>query len=292
MRLSNRVWYTHAVNTRTVKELFKSKEVMEGAGVRLHRVFSQPEVPKFDPFLLLDDFGSENPDDYLKGFPWHPHRGIETVTYMKRGEVEHQDSLGNKGTIRAGDVQWMTAGSGIIHQEMPQFSEEPLQGLQLWVNLPRDQKMSTPRYRGITKDEIPLVEKEIGSVKVIAGLYDDVMGPTDNLSVDVRYLDVSLKEGAEFSYILPAHFTAFIYVYSGSVQIGGDAVVREEYAALTNDGEKVACTSIEGRAQFIFVAGEPVGEPVAWGGPIVMNTEAELHQAFTEIHNGTFIKEK
>lgn len=277
------------MSARTVRELFKSRPTLEGAGVRLHRVFAQPEVPKFDPFLLLDDFGSDTPEDYLKGFPWHPHRGIETVTYMKSGEVEHQDSLGNKGVIRAGDVQWMTAGSGIVHQEMPQRSETTLKGLQLWVNLPKDKKMTRPEYRGITADEIPKVEEDDKTVSVISGEYSGVRGPAEHLHVDVRYFDVALKKAGTFRYRIPSHFTVFVYVYSGSVTIGAEQLVEEEYAALTGDGDEIVLTTASG-AGCIVVAGEPIGEPIAWGGPIVMNTDAEVQQAFWEYQNNEFLR--
>jgi hypothetical protein len=278
------------MKTRKIKELFESHTVLEGAGVRLNRVFAQPEVPKFDPFLLLDDFGSDNPDDYMKGFPWHPHRGIETVTYMKSGKVEHQDSLGNKGVIRAGDVQWMTAGSGIVHQEMPQPTETTLKGLQLWINLPKENKMSQPRYRGLEKKDIPETNKENCSVKIIAGEWNGVQGPAQHLHVDVRYFDIALAEGGVFFYSIPKHFTVFVYVYEGSVLIGNDAIVDSQYAALTNEGNSLELRSKEGRAQCILVAGEPIGEPIAWGGPIVMNTDAEVQQAFWEFQNNEFIK--
>ena len=277
------------MKTRSVQELFRSHPTIEGAGVHLQRVFAQPEVPKFDPFLLLDDFGSHNPDDYLKGFPWHPHRGIETVTYMKSGEVEHQDSLGNKGVIREGDVQWMTAGSGIIHQEMPQPAKETLKGLQLWVNLPKEKKMTAPRYRGLEKQDIPVTEKDGCIVKIIAGEWSGVQGPASHLHVDVRYFDVEIGKGSTFTYELPSEHTAFVYVYEGTVHIGKDEVIEEHYAALTKDGNCIELTSDNG-AHCIVVAGEPIGEPVAWGGPIVMNTEAELQQAFWEFQNNEFLR--
>jgi redox-sensitive bicupin YhaK (pirin superfamily) len=274
---------------RTIKELFKSRPTIEGAGVHLHRVFSQPEIPKFDPFLLLDDFSSHNPDYYIKGFPWHPHRGIETVTYIKSGKVEHQDSLGNKGVIGAGDIQWMTAGGGIIHQEMPQDDGEPLQGMQLWVNLSKENKMTKPRYMGIEAKDIPKHERDGVIISVISGEYEGLKGPTKDLFVDVRYLDVHLAEKKSFTYELPSHYTAFIYVYKGEVMVGDESVVEERFAALTNEGDSVE-VSAKTDSGFIFVAGEPIGEPVAWGEPIVMNTQEELQQAFWELQNDEFIK--
>ena len=286
-RSRNMLYY---MTPRTIRELFRSQPTIEGAGVHLARVFAQPEVPKFDPFLLLDDFGSHNPDDYLKGFPWHPHRGIETITYMKSGKVEHQDSLGNKGVIRAGDVQWMMAGSGIIHQEMPQRSEDTLQGLQLWVNLPREKKMVAPRYRGLGKHDIPTTEHDNCIVKVIAETWNGVEGPASHLYLDVRYFDVTIREGGAFTYELPSEYTAFVYVYEGAVHIGADEVVEAQYAALMNNGNHIKLTTQGRTARCIVVAGEPIDEPVAWGGPIVMNTQEELEQAFQSIEHGDFIQ--
>lgn len=277
-------------SSRTIKKLFHAQPTLEGAGVHLKRVFSQPEVPQFDPFLLLDDFGSENPDDYLKGFPWHPHRGIETVTYMLEGEVEHGDSLGNRGVIKGGEVQWMTAGSGIIHQEMPKESLPRLKGLQLWINLPKAHKMTTPRYRGVSAHDIPVVVEKGVTVRVIAGTYGTAVGPTHELIVPVEYFAVDLTAGASFVHTLPAHYTAFVYVFDGSVRIGADSLVEREYAALTNEGDTITVRGGTSGARCIVVTGEPIGEPVAWGGPIVMNTEEELREAFAEFHNGTFIK--
>lgn len=275
---------------RIVREVFKSQPVMEGAGVRLHRVFLAPQVPKFDPFLLFDDFGSSNPEDYIQGFPWHPHRGIETVTYMKSGEVEHQDSLGNKGVIKEGDVQWMTAGSGIVHQEMPQSSKRALRGLQLWVNLPKAEKMTAPRYRGLEKKDIPETEKDGCLVKIIAGEWNGVAGPAQHLQVDVRYFDVEIQKGKTFTYNVLEHFTVFVYVYEGEVEMGEDTVVESHYAALTSGGDVIEIRAKDESAKCIVVAGEPIGEPVAWGGPIVMNTNAEVQQAFWEYQNNEFIK--
>jgi redox-sensitive bicupin YhaK (pirin superfamily) len=278
------------MKNRTIKKLFKTHPTIEGAGVHLNRVFAQPEVPQFDPFLLLDDFGSENPEDYIKGFPWHPHRGIETVTFMKSGEVEHQDSLGNKGVIKAGDVQWMTAGSGIVHQEMPQLSDTDLKGLQLWVNLPKDKKMTKPTYRGLEDKDIPKTEKDNCAVSVIAGEWNGVKGPADRLNVDVRYFDVQMQKDAVFTYDVPSHFTVFVYVYEGSILFGNEEVIEKEYAALTNEGEALDFKANKDGTKCIVVAGEPIGEEIAWGGPIVMNTDAEVQQAFWEYQNNEFIK--
>jgi redox-sensitive bicupin YhaK (pirin superfamily) len=263
--------------------IIKSKPTLEGAGVKLKRVFGSAEIPRFDPFLLLDHFGSDDPDDYVKGFPWHPHRGIETVTYMIRGEVEHGDSIGNKGVIRSGDIQWMTAGSGIIHQEMPRPFRGSMMGFQLWVNLPRRKKMTEPRYMGITKADLVTVNRDDASINIIAGTIGNKKGPVKDLFVDVDYFDVHLagrfKHGTGKS-------TAFIYVYEGAAGID-DKAVNSGYCALLEEKGEVVIT---GDARFLFVAGDPLAEPIAWGGPIVMNTRAELTKAFQELDNGTFIK--
>jgi redox-sensitive bicupin YhaK (pirin superfamily) len=273
---------------RVVTRILKSRPTIEGAGVRLKRVFSNAEVRLFDPFLLLDNFGSDDPEDYVKGFPWHPHRGIETVTYMLTGEVEHGDSMGNGGTINSGDVQWMTAGSGIIHQEMPKRYEGLMQGFQLWVNLPAKKKMMEPRYRGIAKDHIASFENEGANVKVIAGRIDDTEGPVRDLVVNVEYFDVELEAGRKFEHPTHKGRTAFAYVIDGSAHSGKTAV-KPENCALFGDGDIVRITTTEG-AHFLFVTGKPLNEPIAWRGPIVMNTEAELALAFRELEEGTFIK--
>jgi redox-sensitive bicupin YhaK (pirin superfamily) len=276
---------------RKIKQILEAKAVMEGAGVRLRRGFGHPEVPLFDPFLLLDDFGSSNPDDYMAGFPWHPHRGIETVTYMIQGEVEHQDSLGNKGVIKDGDVQWMTAGSGIIHQEMPHRFKGTSKGFQLWVNLPKEQKMTPPKYRGIAKEDIPLLDTEFGSVKVISGSYGSTKGPVTDLNVDTFYLDVHLEAEKTFNYEVPSSHNVFLYVFEGGVRIeGSDKEITESFVVLTESGETVEVSAGAEGARFLLVGGEPIGEKVAWHGPIVMNTEEELRIAFEEYQKGTFIK--
>jgi redox-sensitive bicupin YhaK (pirin superfamily) len=241
-----------------------------------------------DPFLLLDHFGSENPEDYVKGFPWHPHRGIETVTYMLNGEVEHGDSMGNSGVIKSGDLQWMTAGSGIIHQEMPRRHDGLMQGFQLWVNLPAKKKMIPPRYRGITKDQIPTLEKEGTKIKVIAGSIDNTEGPVQDLAVDVEYFDIELKAGKTLEHPTKKGRNAFAYVIHGSAN-SQDTQIEPERRALLNDGDTVRMTTQEG-AHFLLITGEPLKEPIAWGGPIVMNTREQLNKAFQELDEGTFVK--
>jgi redox-sensitive bicupin YhaK (pirin superfamily) len=269
---------------RGIKNIIGSSPTLEGAGVRLKRVFGFHEVPQFDPFLLLDHFGSDNPDDYVRGFPWHPHRGIETVTYMIDGNVEHGDSLGNKGIITSGDVQWMTAGSGIIHQEMPKPFEGEMKGFQLWVNLPKEHKMSSPRYRSITRTDIVTVEREGVTVRIIAGMIDGKEGPVSDLFVDIEYLDIELT--GTFRHQTRKR-TVFVFVYEGSASVGGKEVSEGQCALLEDKGDIL----IESKgSKFLFVAGNPLGEPIAWGGPIVMNTREELDQAFGELREGTFIK--
>lgn len=273
---------------RNVKQILKSKATIEGAGVRLKRVFGYNEVPLFDPFLLLDHFGSENPEDYIRGFPWHPHRGIETVTHMLSGEVEHGDSIGNSGLIRAGDVQWMTAGSGIIHQEMPKRYEGLMQGFQLWVNLPAKKKMIDPRYSGITKDQIPVLEREGAEIRVIAGTIDGTEGPVQDLVVGVDYFDVELAASETFEHSTEKECNVFAYVIKGSGYFD-DKIIESQQCALFGEGDVVRIKTKDG-IRFLFISGKPLKEPVAWGGPIVMNTQKELAKAFQELDQGTFIK--
>jgi redox-sensitive bicupin YhaK (pirin superfamily) len=279
-------------HSRSVALLLAGKPTMEGAGVRLTRVFGYPEVPRFDPFLLLDDFGSDNPEDYIDGFPWHPHRGIETVTYMLSGEVEHGDSLGNEGVIGAGDVQWMTAGSGIIHQEMPQRVEDRLRGFQLWVNLPAKSKMIEPRYREVTAETIPEVSPHDGlKIKVIAGEVAGARGPVEDVVVDPEYLDITLEPSADYEHpTIPGH-TVFAYGIDGRGKVGpnGGHELAKGQLALFADGSSVLARASDVPFRFLLVSGRPLGEPVAWSGPIVMNTREELAAAFREYQEGTFI---
>jgi len=277
---------------RSVCEITSSRPTTEGAGVQLRRAFGDVD-PRLDPFLLLDHFGSDNPEDYLAGFPWHPHRGMETITYMLHGRVEHSDSLGNKGEIGAGEVQWMTAGSGIVHQEMPQRSAK-LEGFQLWSNLPRAQKMMTPRYQEIPADKLTVVALGEGvEARVVCGRAGEVAGPVQEIITEPLYLDVTLEPGATFTQELPDGHNAFVYVFGGgSATFGpGDGlkITHRQLGIFEGDGAVRAVAGDAG-ARFLLVAGKPIGEPVAWGGPIVMNTEQELRQAFQEYREGTFIK--
>jgi len=280
---------------RKIEYILTSKPTIEGAGVHLKRAFGYNEVPLLDPFLLLDDFRSDNPEDYIAGFPWHPHRGIETVTYMLEGKVEHGDSMGNKGIIGAGDVQWMTAGSGIIHQEMPKGINGRMGGFQLWVNLPSTHKMMGPRYRGIINEQIPevLTGKNI-KIRVISGEVDGIKGPVEDLVVDTEYLDVSMAPDTEFEHSIKKDYKAFAYVIGGSgyFESGKSRSIGEENLVIFKDGDSVKIKADDKDLRFLLISGKPLGEPVAWHGPIVMNTREELEIAFDEYRNGTFIKKK
>ena len=274
-------------------KVWSSVPTMEGAGVRLTRAFGHAEAPKLDPFLLLDDIHSGNPADYTAGFPWHPHRGIETVTYVLHGDVEHGDSIGNRGSVKDGDVQWMTAGSGIVHQEMPKVTSGQMRGLQLWVNLPASMKMMDPRYRDIKADTIPVVTQGTGSnVRVVAGTYQGVSGPMKDLVQDPLYLDVALAPGTSFSHSFNPEHTVFAYTLDGIGNFSPEAgePVGDENVILYGPGDVVEITAGKSGLRFLLISGQPIREPVAWRGPIVMNTEEELHEAFREYRDGTFIK--
>jgi quercetin 2,3-dioxygenase len=272
------------------KLIMQGRSTYDGAGVKLKRVFAHDHTELTDPFLLLDHFGSDNPDDYVKGFPWHPHRGIETVTYMLRGTVEHGDSLGHKGTIGTGDIQWMTAGGGVLHQEMPKAAKGMMHGLQLWVNLPAKDKMMAPRYRGILEEEVPVVKIPGGEVRVIAGTYKDATGPVRDLVVDVEYLDVRLKSGTALSHEAKKGYASFCYLIDGTGEFDG-AKVEKAQLILFPEAGTIAVKASED-IHYIFVTGRQLREPVAWGGPIVMNTRKELDTAFRELDEGTFIRKK
>ena len=278
---------------RMVKQVFSSRPTIEGAGVNLKRAFGFKEVPYFDPFLLLDDFHSDKPADYLKGFPWHPHRGIETITYVLHGEVEHGDSMGNKGIIHSGDVQWMTAGSGIIHQEMPKGQKDGLMwGFQLWANLPASYKMMTPRYRDVKSSQIPEVSLDSGAkVKIICGQVNGVSGPVKDIVTEPEYLDVTVPADSSFRHDIKKGHTAFAYVIDGKGYFDESGhLFSSENLILFEDGDEVSVTTENTPVRFLLISGKPIEEPVAWYGPIVMNTQEELNTAFAEYENGTFLK--
>jgi len=299
--------------TRRVRQVLKSRATIEGAGVHLHRAIGFGPPEQYDPFLLLDDFRSDDPEEYAHGFPWHPHRGMETITYVLRGTVEHGDSLGNTGVIAPGDVQWMTAGSGIIHQEMPHGDESgAMYGFQLWANLPAAHKMMTPRYRGVTSTEIPSVTDPGGAtIKVIAGTAGGVTGPVRDVVTSPEYLDVSLPAGTSFTHRTSRGHTVFAYVIGGKgvfcqqqdpysyEAVGGnyfdmkrERLIGDGHLVFFSDGDQVAVATETEGVRFLLISGKPIGEPIAWYGPIVMNTQEELRVAFAELERGTFIKDR
>lgn len=276
-----------------VAVVMTSRQTLEGAGVRVSRAFGYYEAPRLDPFLLLDDFHSADPRDYLAGFPWHPHRGIETVTYMIRGDMDHGDSMGNSGRIGSGDVQWMTAGGGIIHQEMPREYKGTMQGFQLWVNLPAAKKMMEPRYRGITKDQIPTLSPSKGvHIKVLAGKAGRTQGPVKDLVTEVEYLDVETSPQTEFEHSIRKGMRTFAYVFEGegSFDVDSRNSVGAGNVVVFADGDHIISRAGKSGMRFLLVSGTPIQEPVAWRGPIVMNTERELDIAFEEYWSGKFIK--
>lgn len=276
---------------RKIRKIVTGSRQVDGAGVKLVRVIGHADVQEFDPFLMLDAFDSRKPDDYVKGFPWHPHRGIETVTYLIAGDIEHSDSLGNKGSIQDGCCQWMTAGSGILHQEMPQASERML-GVQLWLNLPKIHKMAQPQYRDITAEMVPKVQEKGAVVGVIAGCYGDRSGATQGDYVKTLFLDVTLEPGTEWQLSVEKAATLFIYIVEGAGYFEGEqsALIDSHKAVLFESGEQFVATADKEGVRFLLFSGQPLQEPIAWGGPIVMNTREELQQAFAEIEKGTFIK--
>ena len=280
------------MSIRPVKRIVSSKPTIEGAGVHLRRAFGFGDTTEFDPFLLLDDFRNDRPEEYRAGFPWHPHRGIETITYVLAGTVEHGDSLGNRGNLDAGDVQWMTAGRGIVHSEMPEQHAGRMRGFQLWLNLPGDSKLIEPAYQEFGPDRIPLASPARGvHVKVIAGQVGPVTGPVVQPATDPTYLDVELDPQATFVHALPRGHAAFVYVFEGELSIGTGARVTalpQHSLAVLGDGAQVRLQSGALAARAILVAGRPLREPVARYGPFVMNTEAQLRQAFEDYQNGRF----
>ncbi|MBN1654617.1 MAG: pirin family protein [Deltaproteobacteria bacterium] len=277
--------------TRNIIQKRTARPTREGAGVLLKRVFGEVDE-HLDPFLLLDHFGSDRPEDYLAGFPWHPHRGIETITYMLSGTVEHRDSLGNQGVIRPGEVQWMTAGSGIIHQEMPQRAPV-LEGFQLWSNLPKSHKMMPPRYREVKSSEIKEIELGAGArAKLICGILNGVSGPVSDVISDPLYLDLALAEGSRLELPLDNGRNVFAYVYRGWTRFGESDVLRAFDQAVFGEGAVLKIQAGDEGARMLLLAGKPIAEPVAWGGPIVMNTEEELRLALQQYRDGTFLQQR
>jgi quercetin 2,3-dioxygenase len=298
---------------RKIRRVIRAKPTLEGAGVHLKRAFGFSDVPELDPFLLLDDFRSDDPKQYLKGLPWHPHRGIETITYVLEGKVEHGDSLDNEGVIGPGDVQWMTAGSGIIHQEMPKGDKQGrMGGFQLWANLPAAHKMMNPRYRDVKNGQIPEVSPGKGvKIKIICGEVQGTQGPIRDIITDPSYLDVAIPAKTEFVHTTPEEHTVFAYIIEGQAVFcqekkpfsydveGANYLDLQRNASLGNgnmvlfgEGEHVVVSTEEEAVRFLLLSGKPIREPVAWYGPIVMNTREELQTAFEEYEKGTFIKSK
>ena len=300
------------MSIRPVKRLIKSKPTLEGAGVHLRRAFGFGATSEFDPFLLLDDFRNDRPDDYRAGFPWHPHRGIETITYVLAGAVEHGDSLGNRGNLEAGDVQWMTAGRGIMHQEMPKGDTAGrMHGFQLWANLPSSLKMTAPRYQDVPSQAIPEVVDDDGTrVRVICGEFWGKAGPVDGVAAEPRYLDVFVPPGKRKILPVETYRQAFAYIFEGSASFAGaskpfgalreelvngeEIVVRDPIGnrslVVFDSGDEVCVQAGELGVRFLLVSGRPLREPIAWHGPIVMNTQAEIRQALTDLRDGSFIK--
>ncbi|HEV8316468.1 MAG TPA: pirin family protein [Vicinamibacterales bacterium] len=300
------------MSVRPIKQVLRTKATVEGAGVRLQRAFGFGNTSEFDPFLLLDDFRNDNPDDYLAGFPWHPHRGIETITYVLAGSVEHGDSLGNRGSLGAGDVQWMTAGRGIMHQEMPKGDAAGhMHGFQLWANLPSSLKMTAPRYQDVAASDIPEVVDDDGTrVRVVVGDFRGKKGPVEGVAADPRYLDVSVPPGRRTRIAVDRTNHAFAYVFAGSGTFRDASAPQRVLTEQTNGattkslphesenrslvlfdrGDEVVVQAGDEGIRFLLVSGRPIEEPVAWYGPIVMNTQQELQQAFNELRNGTFIR--
>lgn len=300
------------MSIRPTLETRKAQATMEGAGVKLHRAFGFHNPSELDPFLLFDDFRNESPRDFQKGFPWHPHRGIETITYVLSGTVDHADSLGNTGSLGAGDVQWMTAGSGILHQEMPQGnSTGQMHGFQLWANLPRDLKMTAPRYQDVESKEIPEITDDDGTrVRVVVGEFWGKRGPVDGIAADPQYLDIYIPPGVKKTLPVDTYRRAFAYVFEGSAafadasaptgvllekEVRGEEVnIRDMSGNRTlirfGTGDEITVQAGEEGVRFLLISGAPIQEPVAWHGPIVMNTAEELQDAFRELRNGTFIR--
>jgi len=302
------------MSLRPVKQIIQTKPTLEGAGVKLERAFGFGKTKEFDPFLLLDDFRNDNPRDYLAGFPWHPHRGIETITYVLAGSVEHGDSLGNKGTMGAGDVQWMTAGSGILHQEMPKGDTQGrMHGFQLWANLPAALKMTDPRYQDIPSSAIPEVTEDDGTTaRIICGEFWGKRGPVEGVAADPNYVDISVPPGKRKRLKVETTRNAFAYVFAGSgtfrdasaprgvlTEKVGEAAeaepvynVQNHSLVLFDRGDEIVVQAGPEGIRFLLVSGKPIEEPVAWYGPIVMNTQDQLRNAMTELQDGTFIKRR
>ena len=275
----------------SVKKILEPVHATDGAGVKLKRAIGTPELDYLDPFLMLDEFGSDNAEDYIAGFPPHPHRGIETVTYMLKGAFEHQDSTGAKGNMTSGDVQWMKTGRGIIHSEMPAMSEGKLQGFQLWINMPAELKKNKPEYIYIDSKQMQTYKDIDKKITIIAGKFKDVEGPISKHNVEPIYFDVELKEGKEFNFELSSTHNSFIYLVEGSIKIGDQAhaSIQNSKIIILNKENNLKVLGLK-NSKFLLISGKPIGEPIVRGGPFVMNTQAEIKEAIQDFHNGTFAK--
>jgi hypothetical protein len=275
----------------SVKKIMEPMPATDGAGVKLKRAIGTPELDYLDPFLMLDEFGSDNAEDYIAGFPPHPHRGIETVTYMLKGEFEHQDSTGAKGNMKSGDVQWMKTGRGIIHSEMPAMSEGKLQGFQLWINMPAELKKNKPEYIYIDSKQMQTYKDIDKKITIIAGKFKDVEGPVSKHNVEPIYFDIELKEGKEFNFELSSTHNSFIYLVEGSIKIGDQvhASIQNSKLIILNKENNLKVLGLK-NSKFLLISGKPIGEPIVRGGPFVMNTQAEIKEAIQDFHNGTFAK--
>lgn len=276
---------------RNVQRIIQTREVTEGAGVTVHRSIGTPALRNLDPFLMLDHFGSDQPDEYIAGFPDHPHRGFNTFTYMLDGHMLHQDSMGNRGDLRSGGAQWMKAGSGVIHSEMPQQSEGLMRGFQLWINLPAKDKMGSPAYQEYSPEALPVFENAQLRVKVLLGEYQGVTGPIQDPITQVEYYDVTLRAGETFMHAITASLTSFLYLYEGTAHIGDETIPTHSLVVLA-EGDTVSVTAGDTDARFILVAGQPIGEPIVQYGPFVMNTQDEINQALQDYRAGRLVREK
>jgi len=275
----------------SVKKIIEPMPASDGAGVKLKRAIGTPELDYYDPFLMLDEFGSDNAEDYVAGFPSHPHRGIETVTYMLQGEFEHQDSTGAKGRMTSGDVQWMKTGRGIIHSEMPAMSEGKLQGFQLWINMPSELKKNKPEYIYIDSKQMQTYKDLEKKINIIAGKYQELVGPVGEHNVEPIYFDIELNEGKEFNFELSSTHNSFIYLVDGDIKIGDQThePIQNSKLIILNKEKNLDVLALK-NSKFLLISGKPIGEPIARGGPFVMNTEAEIQEAIQDFHNGTFAK--
>jgi len=276
---------------KTIERVIKTVEVTEGAGVKVHRSIGIPTLRNFDPFLMLDYFGSDDPKEYIAGFPSHPHRGFNTFSYILEGNMSHQDSMGNKGNLSAGSAQWMKAASGVIHSEIPTQTEGSMRGFQLWINLPASEKMTEPNYQEFSPEVFPIVKSENQKVKVLMGRYQNETGPIKDPITDVQYLDVGLNSNAHFEHRISTEMVSFIFLFEGDAKVAGTDIEKHHFAIL-GEGDQISIAAGLNGARFILVAGKPIGEPIVQRGPFVMNTEQEIIQAMSDYRDGSLVMHK